>query len=99
MRREKKVALMLKELVEVFAKIENKQEMECFLQGLLTPSEIEEIQGRWLLLCALLEGNTQRKISEELGISLGKITRGSRLLKYGDENFINIVKRIYEEKN
>ena len=97
MPQEKKIAPLARELAEIISKISDRSELEIFLQGLLTPSEIEEIQRRWKLLTALADGHTQRTISSNLGISLGKIARGSRLMKYGDERFVQTVQRIHAE--
>lgn len=97
MPQENKIAPLARELAEIIARISDRSELETFLQGLLTPSEIEEIQRRWQLLTALADGQTQRTISSNLGISLGKIARGSRLMKYGDEQFVNTVQRIHRE--
>ncbi len=71
-----------------------RHELEVLLEGLLTPQELEEIIMRWQLLCLLDEGETQRDIAHKLGISLGKIARGSRLLKYGPEEFRELFRRL-----
>ena len=97
MPQESKIAPLISELAEIFSRIQHREELESFLQGLLTPSEIEEIERRWQLLTALADGDTQRSISSRLGISLGKIARGSRLMKYGDEQFVQTVQRIHCE--
>ena len=65
----------------VLASIGSEKEMSDFLKELLTPGEVRDITLRWRLLERLAEGATQRKIAEELRISLCKITRGSRILK------------------
>ena len=65
----------------ILASIESPEEMSVFLKELLTPGEIRDITLRWRLLEQLSEGVTQRKIAEDLRISLCKITRGSRILK------------------
>ncbi len=49
-----------------------------FLDSLLTPREKSDIAKRWALVKLLDRGLTQRKIAEDLQISLCKITRGSR---------------------
>jgi TrpR family trp operon transcriptional repressor len=64
-----------------------RRDLEVLLQGLLTPQELDEVVLRWRLMAALLAGGKQRDISRQLGISLGKIARGSRLLKYGPPEF------------
>jgi len=97
MAQENKIAPLARELADILARISDRSELETFLQGLLTPSEIEEIQRRWQLLTALADGHTQRAISSDLGISLGKIARGSRLMKYGDDQFVQTVQRIHRE--
>lgn len=56
-------------------------EMRQFLKELLTPGEVRDITLRWKLLELLSDGVPQRKIAEELKISLCKITRGSKILK------------------
>lgn len=49
---------------------------------LLTPEEKESIETRCLIVKALLDQKkTQRQISEELKVSIAKITRGSNQLK------------------
>jgi len=58
--------------------------VEGFLRELLTPSEIEAISFRWELVQRLDQGQSQRSIAAELGLSLCKITRGSRILKRPD---------------
>jgi Trp operon repressor len=72
--------------------------MDDLINGLLTPSEIEEVVFRWRLVRLLLKGHTQRAISDELGVSLGKISRGSRLLKYGPPGFRHLAERLVDDE-
>ena len=65
----------------VLASITSPEEMLVFLKELLTPGEVYDISLRWKLLELLVAGVPQRKIAEELKISLCKITRGSKILK------------------
>jgi len=58
--------------------------VEGFLREILTPAEIEGISFRWELVKRLDRGQSQRSIAGELGLSLCKITRGSRILKQPD---------------
>jgi TrpR family transcriptional regulator, trp operon repressor len=58
-----------------------------FLQSILTPREREEIAGRWELVKLLSHGESQRHVARRLGMSLCKITRGSRELKKRDSAF------------
>jgi TrpR family trp operon transcriptional repressor len=68
-------------VARVLASISGPEEMSRFLEELLTPGEVRDITLRWRLLELLAQGVPQRKIAEELQISLCKITRGSRILK------------------
>jgi Trp operon repressor len=57
------------------------QLIEDFLYCLFTPSEADEIAKRWALVKEIATGRPQREIAKDLGLSLCKITRGSRELK------------------
>lgn len=70
-----------RELIEIFVRTKDAQEMEVLFREIFTPSEIETLTLRWQLLKDLYAGKTQRKIAAEHKISLCKITRGSKLLK------------------
>ena len=85
---------MIDELARLFSEPRSEREMAVFLQGMLTPAEIEEVFFRWRLMRRLMRGETQRAISSALGVSLGKIARGSRLLKYGPPAFRELLERI-----
>jgi TrpR family trp operon transcriptional repressor len=55
--------------------------IEEFLYSLFTSSEADEIAKRWALVKQIAHGRPQREIAKDLGLSLCKITRGSRELK------------------
>ena len=55
--------------------------VEEFLYSLFTSSEADEIAKRWALVKQIAGGRPQREIARDLGLSLCKITRGSRELK------------------
>jgi len=69
------------ELVGAARAFETHGQAAEFFGELLTPAEIADFALRWRLLKLLDSGVPQRKIAAELGISLCKITRGSRVLK------------------
>ncbi|NOY79681.1 MAG: transcriptional regulator [Kiritimatiellaeota bacterium] len=85
------------ELITLFMAVKDSKEMGILLNGLLTPGEIREIVFRWRLIALLLEKKPQREIAAELGVSLGKISRGSRLLQYGPPEFRGLVERLWRE--
>lgn len=73
--------LRIKEISKALAATDDEKVIERFLRSILTEKELDEVSSRWELVKLLNSGMSQRKISEKLGISLCKITRGSRELK------------------
>ena len=69
------------ELCSVLASITDPALTEKLLNQLLTRAELAEVAGRWKLVKLLDGGISQRRVAETLGMSLCKITRGSRELK------------------
>lgn len=85
----------LLELSEALASIKDKELINEFLQCIFTKSEIGEVTSRWSLVRKINNGETQRSIAQELGLSLCKITRGSKELKKEDSAFKRVI-AIYE---
>ena len=83
----------LAELSQALSKTGDRRLIEDFLRCLLTPTEIADVAGRWALVKALRDKKPQREIARDLGISLCKITRGSRELKKTNSAF----NRIFED--
>lgn len=79
------------ELLEVILSINNKDELGFFFEELFTPAELSDLSLRWKLLIELHKGMTQRKIAEKYGISLCKITRGSKVLKKKDSMILKVL--------
>ena len=77
----------LNELAAALANTKDASLIKKFLRRLLTPSETADIAARWALVKALEQKIPQRKIAENLGLSLCKITRGSREMKNPDQAF------------
>jgi TrpR family trp operon transcriptional repressor len=86
----------LKEISSVLAATDDADLIEAFLRSILTRNEIDEISSRWELVKLLHSGITQRKIAERLGLSLCKITRGSRELKKAHSPFKVMIERYRE---
>lgn len=72
------------EITVVLAGITDPAEMERFLLEIMTDNERKDLSLRWALMKKLHQGVPQRSISSELGISLCRITRGSKILKDKD---------------
>jgi len=81
----------MEELCRVLAKTDDRKLLESFFSCLLTPAEKADIAARWALVKALRDGKPQREIAKNLGISLCKITRGSRELKTPGSGFRRIL--------
>ncbi len=77
----------MEELTRALAATSDPRAILRFLNSLLTPNEIREIASRWELVKLLDRGDSQRQIARQLGLSLCKITRGSRELKKKDSPF------------
>ena len=80
----------LAELSQALSRVSDSRLIDDFLRCLLTPPEIADIAGRWALVKELRKKKTQREIARDLGVSLCKITRGSRELKKADSAFARI---------
>ncbi len=70
-------------LYHLFSSIKNEKEAAALLEDLLSPKEVASIAERWQIIRELAKGTPQREIAKKLGISISKITRGSRVLQYG----------------
>jgi TrpR family trp operon transcriptional repressor len=77
----------LAELSAVFARTDGSEETCAYFRALFTPKEIADIARRWALVKALAAKVPQREIAKRFGISLCKITRGSRELKKENSAF------------
>ena len=84
----------LKELSLTLSRVKDSALIEEFLRCLLTPAKIADIAGRWALVKALRDKTSQREIAKDLGVSLCKITRGSRELKKRDSAFARILEHV-----
>jgi TrpR family trp operon transcriptional repressor len=82
-----RVSTNLSELALTLAKTGDGGLIEDFLRCLLTPAETADIAARWALVKDLDAGLPQREIARNLGISLCKITRGSREMKKPNSAF------------
>jgi TrpR family trp operon transcriptional repressor len=81
----------LTELAAALAKTQDTELIKDLLRCLLTPAETADIAARWALVKALERKVPQREIAKTLGLSLCKITRGSRELKKPGSAFRRIL--------
>lgn len=85
----------LNEMSHVLSETKDRELIESFLRCLLTPAETADIAARWALVKALKEGVPQREIARNLGLSLCKITRGSKELKKPGSAFQSMLKTLH----
>ena len=88
----------MKEIAESLGGARDPELIRRFLESILTPRERAEIAGRWELVKLLSRGESQRHVARRLGMSLCKITRGSRELKKKDSAFKAVLER-YERRH
>ena len=81
----------LKELSTAFSRTDDSKLIYNFLECLLTKNELSEVASRWALVKMLDQGMSQRKIASQLGLSLCKITRGSKELQKDDSAFKKMI--------
>ena len=62
-----------------------------FCECIFTPAEIKDLVNRWLLVKEIDKGTTQREIARRFGMSLCKITRGSKELSKPDSAFRKVL--------
>ena len=87
----------LEELSLALSRADDPRLIRDFLQSLLTPNEVQEVSFRWALVTLIDEGMSQRNIAKKLGLSLCKITRGSKELQKEASPFAAMID-IYREK-
>ncbi len=93
--------LAVQELAAVLSQTDDQELIKDFLESILTPNELAEVSTRWALVRLIDDGISQRKVADQLGLSLCKITRGSKELQKENSAFqrmINIVKEIDTER-
>ena len=77
----------LSELASALAATKDAILIKDFLRRILTPAETADIAARWALVKALEQKIPQREIARTLGLSLCKITRGSKEMKNPNQAF------------
>jgi TrpR family trp operon transcriptional repressor len=83
------------ELNRILSDISDPQLMAEFLEDLLTPAEYHDIVTRLQIVKQLDAGVPQRDIAQDLGVSISKVTRGSRELLDAEGGFRKILDTFY----
>ncbi|KKP81343.1 MAG: hypothetical protein UR81_C0001G0014 [Candidatus Levybacteria bacterium GW2011_GWB1_35_5] len=73
----------LDELIKTLLRIGSKEQMQDFLEGILTPKELLEIPNRLAIIKMLKSGVSQHEVANRLGVGISTVTRGSKELQKG----------------
>ena len=96
--KDKELAAAMHEICALLAKKNDPDFIYDFFGCLFTPSELKDFAMRWVLVREIDKGTTQREIARKYGMSLCKITRGSRELKKPDSAFRRMLEAAAEGK-
>ncbi|HLG19682.1 MAG TPA: Trp family transcriptional regulator [Bdellovibrionota bacterium] len=94
MKPDRKRGADLRLLAKILMAPRNENEMIAFIEDLFSPGERQDLLERWRLVGLLLQGIPQRDVSEKLGVSLSKVSRGSRVVQYGRGAFAQVWTRL-----
>jgi TrpR-related protein YerC/YecD len=83
-----------KNLFEAIAVIRTKEEAELFFQDLCTPSEIQAMADRWLVVSSIKAEKPYRQIHDETGVSVTTVGRVARCLMLGEGGYNLIFGRL-----
>jgi len=72
-------------------------EVDRFLDNLCTPSELEAMADRWLIVEKLSDGLPYRTIAQQTGASVTTVTRVARCLNEENSGYQTIYKRVSEK--
>ncbi len=84
--------------MQIFATLTNPEDIDRFCREIFTTKELEDLTLRWQLLKELHRGTPQRAIASRHGISLCKITRGSKILKSKGSITLKLLDKIQQER-
>ena len=89
----------ISELAAALAAAKDAVLIKDFFRRLLSPAELADVASRWALVKALEQKTPQREVAKTLGISLCKITRGSREMKNPNQAFQKLLALAKQETN
>ena len=80
-------------LNEAFVELRSPEEAAQFMDALFSPAEIEAIEHRWQAFQMLVEGATQRTVSNELGVGIATASRAAAAVKQNKQIIHTILRR------
>ena len=94
---QKTLEASFQELCRLIAETDDEKFIRDFFGCLFTPAERKDFANRWLLVKEIDKGTTQREIARRFGMSLCKITRGSRELHKDGSAFRRMLEKLKTE--
>ena len=91
-------SLLLEYLCHGFQTLESPEECKAFLEDLCTPSELAEMSRRLQAARMLKDNYIYSEIAAKTGLSTATISRVNRCLKYGNEGYLTVLKRLEKEE-
>ncbi len=73
----------LNELIKTLLKTDSKEQMQDFLEGILTPKELLEVPNRLAIIKMRQKGISQHEVADKLRVGIATVTRGSKELQKG----------------
>lgn len=80
---------LFNQLRDVLISIQDRDRMEDFLQGILTPQELDDIPMRLEIISSLKKGLPQHMLAKKLGVGIATVTRGSKEIKKGRFKYVH----------
>lgn len=78
--------------VKALSALQTEEERQQFLGLLCSPTELRNIESRFLSFQLLMDGRTHRVARDEAGVSIATITRASRLLQTSTTDILTKVR-------
>lgn len=81
------VSTVPEDLLQVFAALEDPEDVALLLGDLLSPAEMRSVGERWAIVTGLAAGQTQREVKNSVGVAIATVSRGAQQLKHGPGGF------------
>lgn len=86
------------DLFEAITSIHTVEEAQQFFRDLCTPTEIQAMADRWLVVGAIKENKPYRQIYDETGVSVATVGRVARSLMLGEGGYNLIFSRLEKKQ-
>ncbi len=81
----------IEDLCNVFAELDDPQDIRCFLEDLCTIKELQDFAQRLSVARKLDAGEPYTSISDSTGASATTIARVSKCLNYGSDGYRHVI--------